>query len=108
MRFRHGRLTLAGKWAPAVSWIGVLRVVGSGSSPSSQRLAVHGIATPPQNNPMSLSEHPHTPSPEPPKTPYDFDPSKWDNEQHMAENGGSEGTYILVLVAHLLLTLCSF
>ncbi|KAI0809297.1 OPT oligopeptide transporter protein-domain-containing protein [Irpex lacteus] len=48
---------------------------------------------------MSLSEHPHTPSPEPPKTPYDFDPSKWDNEQHMAENGGSE--------AHVVSTSCT-
>lgn len=38
---------------------------------------------------MSLHDPPPTPSPEPPKSPYDFDPSKW--EQHeMAENGGSE------------------
>lgn len=33
---------------------------------------------------------PSPPSPEPPKSPYDFEPAKWDNAHAMAENGGSD------------------
>ena len=63
--------------------------------PSSHLLAVHGLATPPHSIPMSL-QLPEYSSSEPPKTPYDFDPTKWDSHQSMAENGGSEGTPHLV------------
>ncbi|KAI0085713.1 small oligopeptide transporter [Irpex rosettiformis] len=45
---------------------------------------------------MSLPEHSHTPSPEPPKSLYHFHPSKWDSHQHMAENGGSEASVHVV------------
>lgn len=47
---------------------------------------------------MSLTNLSTPPSPEPPKSPYDFDPdpTKWE-QQHMAENGGSERAFYLGL-----------
>lgn len=38
---------------------------------------------------MSYFDPPPTPSPEPPKSPYEFDAAKWEHQQ-MAENGGVE------------------
>lgn len=48
---------------------------------------------PPPRTPegMSYKDPPPSPSPEPPKSPYEFDPAKWEH-QRMAENGGVERT----------------
>ncbi len=45
---------------------------------------------------MSYPNTPPSPSPEPPKAPYEFDVAKWEHQQ-MAENGGNERTSYLAL-----------
>jgi hypothetical protein len=73
---------------------GQARATNSSSSVDARGYRFHGTVSPTEAlSPLFFMFPPSSPSPEPPKSLYDFESAKWGNAHAMAENGGSDRAY---------------